>query len=43
MTVPNADQAVVPREKLTDDLLVLAHPVGGSNGISFWDQPPVGP
>ncbi|MDT0632047.1 hypothetical protein RQM47_01220 [Rubrivirga sp. S365] len=35
MTVPNAEGAVVPPEKLTDYLLALSHPVGGSKARFF--------
>ena len=35
MTVPNAENAVVPPEKLTTYLLALSHPVGGSKARFF--------
>ncbi len=35
MKLPNADEAFVPREKLTDYLLALAHPVGGPKASFF--------
>ena len=35
MTVPNAENAVVPLEKLTTYLLALSHPVGGSKARFF--------
>ena len=35
MVVPNAENAIVPREKLTTYLLALSHPVGGSKARFF--------
>ena len=35
MTVPNAENAFVPPEKLTAYLLALSHPVGGSKARFF--------
>lgn len=35
MTVPNAENAVVPPEKLTAYLLALSHPIGGSKARYF--------
>ena len=35
MTVPNAENAVVPLNKLTTYLLALSHPVGGSKARFF--------
>jgi hypothetical protein len=35
MTVPNAENAVVPTHKLTTYLLALTHPVGGSKARFF--------
>ncbi len=35
MTIPNASEAFVPREKLTHYLLALGHPVGGPKAAFF--------
>jgi hypothetical protein len=35
MPMPNADDAFVPLEKLTDYLLDLQHPIGGSKAVWF--------
>jgi hypothetical protein len=35
MRLPNADDAVVPREKIQDYLLDLGHPIGGGKALFF--------
>jgi hypothetical protein len=35
MQLPNADEAIVPRDKLENYLLDLAHPMGGGKARFF--------